>query len=127
MTSRTRAPPCCSDGTRRRSARSIGWPPCVPGCGSSSSTPDTEACASWPTSWTRIRGSASTPRPSTATRAWNGWCGRYGPHRVLFGTGAPVTDDAGPRFQLDHLDLPAADAALIGGGNARALLGRGAP
>ncbi|GAA1558148.1 hypothetical protein GCM10009678_46410 [Actinomadura kijaniata] len=50
---------------------------------------------------------------------------RYGAHRVLFGTGSPVTDDAGPRFQLDLLDLPAADVALIAGGNARALLGRG--
>lgn len=50
---------------------------------------------------------------------------RYGPHRVFFGTGAPVTDDAGPRFQLDLLDLPAADIALLGGGNARALLGLG--
>ncbi|WP_019632111.1 amidohydrolase family protein [Actinomadura atramentaria] len=47
---------------------------------------------------------------------------RFGAHRVLFGTGAPATDDAGPRFQLDHLDLPPADAALIAGGNARALL-----
>ncbi|WP_329521991.1 amidohydrolase family protein [Spirillospora sp. NBC_01491] len=48
---------------------------------------------------------------------------RYGPHRVLFGTGAPVSDDAGPRFQLDLLDLPEADVDLIAGGNARALLG----
>lgn len=47
---------------------------------------------------------------------------RYGAHRVWFGTGAPLSDDAGPRFQLDHLDLPDADIALIAGGNARALL-----
>ncbi|MEU8302886.1 amidohydrolase family protein [Actinomadura sp. NPDC048955] len=47
---------------------------------------------------------------------------RYGAHRVWFGTGAPISDDAGPRFQLDHLDLPAADVALIAGGNARDLL-----
>ncbi|QGV78035.1 amidohydrolase family protein [Streptomyces ficellus] len=52
--------------------------------------------------------------------------GRYGAHRVLFGTGAPVTDDAGPRYLLDTLDLPAADAALIAGGNALRLLD-GAP
>ncbi|MGP4027086.1 amidohydrolase family protein [Actinomadura sp. 3N407] len=50
---------------------------------------------------------------------------RYGAHRVLFGTGSPITDDAGPRFQLDLLDLPAADVALIAGGGARALLGLG--
>ncbi|MGW3769718.1 amidohydrolase family protein [Actinomadura verrucosospora] len=50
---------------------------------------------------------------------------RYGAHRVWFGTGAPAGDDAGPRFQLDHLDLPDADVALIAGGNARALLGLG--
>ncbi|MGW1342509.1 amidohydrolase family protein [Kribbella sp. NPDC002412] len=48
---------------------------------------------------------------------------RYGAHRVLFGTGAPETDDAGPRFQLDHLELPAADVELIAGGNVMELLG----
>ncbi|ORT57340.1 amidohydrolase family protein [Streptomyces sp. CB03238] len=48
---------------------------------------------------------------------------RYGAHRVLFGTGAPVTDDAGPRYLLDTLDLPEADAALIAGGNALRLMG----
>ncbi|TDO36378.1 amidohydrolase family protein [Kribbella sp. VKM Ac-2527] len=47
---------------------------------------------------------------------------RYGPHRVLFGTGAPASDDTGPRFQLDHLDLPAADVELIAGGNVLELL-----
>ncbi|MFF8827937.1 amidohydrolase family protein [Streptomyces sp. NPDC015131] len=51
--------------------------------------------------------------------------GRYGAHRVLFGTGAPDTDDAGPRHLLDLLDLPAADAALIAGGNALRLMGAG--
>ncbi|MGW7363026.1 amidohydrolase family protein [Streptomyces sp. NPDC054841] len=48
---------------------------------------------------------------------------RYGAHRVLFGTGAPVTDDAGPRHLLDTLDLPGDDAALVAGGNALRLLG----
>jgi hypothetical protein len=48
---------------------------------------------------------------------------RYGAHRVLFGTGAPLTDDAGPRFQLDHLELPAADVELIASGNVMELLG----
>ncbi len=48
---------------------------------------------------------------------------RFGARRVLFGTGAPVTDDAGPRHQLGLLDLPEADVALIAGGNARELIG----
>jgi predicted TIM-barrel fold metal-dependent hydrolase len=48
---------------------------------------------------------------------------RYGAQRVLFGTGAPTTDDAGPRLQLDHLELPAADVELIAGGNVMELLG----
>ena len=48
---------------------------------------------------------------------------RFGAQRVLFGTGAPVTDDAGPRHQLGLLDLPEADVALIAGGNARELIG----
>ncbi|MFI1395005.1 amidohydrolase family protein [Streptomyces sp. NPDC020681] len=51
------------------------------------------------------------------------FAGRYGARRVLFGTGAPVTDDAGPRHQLDRLELPDADIALIAGGNALRLLG----
>jgi hypothetical protein len=42
------------------------------------------------------------------------WLARgVGAHRLVFGTGAPVWDDAGPRFQLDHLDLPEHDVALI--------------
>lgn len=36
-----------------------------------------------------------------------------GAHRLIFGTGAPLWDDAGPRFQLEHLDLRDADVALI--------------
>ncbi|MEU3305201.1 MULTISPECIES: amidohydrolase family protein [unclassified Streptomyces] len=51
---------------------------------------------------------------------------RYGAHRVLFGTGAPVSDDAGPRHLLDTLDLPAHDTSLIAGANALRLLGGGA-
>ncbi|MFI6386443.1 amidohydrolase family protein [Nonomuraea sp. NPDC050547] len=44
--------------------------------------------------------------------------GLYGPERLVFGTGAPVLDDCGPRFLLDHLDLPEKDVELIatGGG-----------
>ncbi|MFI1015343.1 amidohydrolase family protein [Streptomyces sp. NPDC020965] len=48
---------------------------------------------------------------------------RHGARRVLFGTGAPVTDDAGPRYQLDTLDLPEPARRLIAGGNALRLLG----
>jgi hypothetical protein len=48
---------------------------------------------------------------------------RYGAQRVLFGTGAPETDDAGPRFQLDHLELAEPDVELIAGGNILELLG----
>lgn len=45
------------------------------------------------------------------------WLARtVGAHRLMFGTGAPVWDDAGPRFQLDHLDLPEADIAMIAHG-----------
>lgn len=47
--------------------------------------------------------------------------GRAGAHRLVFGTGAPVWDDAGPRFQLDHLRLPAADVELIAAGSFTAL------
>jgi len=47
---------------------------------------------------------------------------RYGAHRVLFGTGAPATDDAGPRFQLDHLELSPDEVELIAGGNLLELL-----
>ncbi|MFI6292308.1 amidohydrolase family protein [Nonomuraea sp. NPDC050790] len=42
--------------------------------------------------------------------------GHYGPERLVFGTGAPVLDDCGPRFLLDHLDLPAKDVELIATG-----------
>lgn len=46
------------------------------------------------------------------------WLARgVGAHRLVFGTGAPMWDDAGPRFQLDHLDLPAADVELIAHGS----------
>lgn len=39
-----------------------------------------------------------------------------GAHRLVFGTGAPLRDDAGPRFQLDHLDLPEEAVSLIAHG-----------
>lgn len=46
---------------------------------------------------------------------------RSGAHRLVFGTGAPVWDDAGPRFQLEHLRLPDADVELIAAGSFAAL------
>ncbi|WP_116948821.1 amidohydrolase family protein [Jiangella endophytica] len=50
------------------------------------------------------------------------WLARQaGAHRLVFGTGAPVWDDAGPRFQLDHLRLPDADVELIAAGSFAAL------
>lgn len=48
---------------------------------------------------------------------------RFGAHRLVFGTGAPRWDDAGARFLLQHLDLPAPDVAMIAAGSARALIG----
>ncbi|TDD68335.1 hypothetical protein E1262_16135 [Jiangella aurantiaca] len=50
-----------------------------------------------------------------------------GAHRLVFGTGAPVWDDAGPRFQLDHLRLPDADVELIAAGSFAALRAGEAP
>lgn len=42
--------------------------------------------------------------------------GLFGAGRLVFGTGAPVMDDCGPRFLLDHLDLEPAEIELIAGG-----------
>jgi hypothetical protein len=39
-----------------------------------------------------------------------------GAGRLVFGTGAPVLDDCGPRFQLDHLELPRRTVAHIAAG-----------
>ncbi|MFB9965565.1 amidohydrolase family protein [Sinosporangium siamense] len=47
---------------------------------------------------------------------------RFGARRLVFGTGAPVLDDCGPRFLLDHLDLPQHDIDLIRAGSLEALL-----
>ncbi|WP_232661296.1 amidohydrolase family protein [Pseudonocardia sp. TRM90224] len=47
---------------------------------------------------------------------------RFGAQRLVFGTGAPVLDDCGPRFLLDHLDLPPADVDLIAAGSLEGLL-----
>jgi hypothetical protein len=47
---------------------------------------------------------------------------RFGAGRLVFGTGAPVSDDCGPRFLLDHLDLPPEDVGLIAAGSLEALL-----
>jgi hypothetical protein len=48
--------------------------------------------------------------------------GRFGAGRLVFGTGAPVADDCGPRFLLDHLDLPAEDVDRIAAGSLEELL-----
>lgn len=47
---------------------------------------------------------------------------RWGAQRLVFGTGAPLLDDAGPRFQLDHLDLTSAERDLVAGGSLAGLL-----
>lgn len=47
---------------------------------------------------------------------------RYGADRLVFGTGAPVLDDCGPRFLLDHLELGAAEVELIASGALRRLM-----
>lgn len=47
---------------------------------------------------------------------------RFGARRLVFGTGAPVADDCGPRFLLDHLDLAVAEVDLIASGSLEALL-----
>ncbi|GAA3654121.1 hypothetical protein GCM10022224_016350 [Nonomuraea antimicrobica] len=47
---------------------------------------------------------------------------RFGAGRLVFGTGAPVADDCGPRFLLDHLDLPPDDVDRIAAGTLEELL-----
>lgn len=47
---------------------------------------------------------------------------RFGARRLVFGTGAPVADDCGPRFLLDHLDLAPAEVDLIATGSLDGLL-----
>ncbi|WP_162907026.1 amidohydrolase family protein [Allorhizocola rhizosphaerae] len=47
---------------------------------------------------------------------------RWGAHRLVFGTGAPLLDDAGPRFQLDQLNLSASDRARIASGSLAAMV-----
>lgn len=53
--------------------------------------------------------------------------GQCGAARLVFGTGAPLWDDCGPRYQLDHLDLPPADVARIAEGSLASLLAGQAP
>ena len=50
---------------------------------------------------------------------------RYGASRLVFGTGAPVRDDAAPAFLLAHSDLTPAERAEVAGGTAARLLGLG--
>ncbi|MEV4836102.1 amidohydrolase family protein [Nonomuraea sp. NPDC049486] len=48
---------------------------------------------------------------------------RFGAERLVFGTGAPVADDCGPRFLLDHLGLTPRETDLIAAGSLERLLG----
>ncbi|WP_053202666.1 amidohydrolase family protein [Jiangella muralis] len=48
---------------------------------------------------------------------------RYGASRLLFGTGAPVRDEAAPSFLLERSGLSADDRAMVAGGTAARLLG----
>ncbi|MDP9843572.1 amidohydrolase family protein [Streptosporangium lutulentum] len=47
---------------------------------------------------------------------------RFGAARLVFGTGAPVADDCGPRYLLDHLDLGQDDVDRIVAGSLEGLL-----
>ncbi|MEU7852616.1 amidohydrolase family protein [Nonomuraea sp. NPDC049141] len=47
---------------------------------------------------------------------------RFGADRLVFGTGAPIADDCGPRFLLDHLDLEPSAVDLIAAGSLSGLL-----
>ncbi|WP_187414252.1 amidohydrolase family protein [Nonomuraea sp. PA05] len=68
-----------------------------------------ELMAAMPNLWLEI-GTVNTQRGVE-------WlAGHFGAGRLVFGTGAPVMDDCGPRFLLDHLDLPEDDIALIASG-----------
>lgn len=56
------------------------------------------------------------------------WLAREsGAHRLVFGTGAPLRDDAGPILQLAHLDLSEEDTAEIAAGTLLALTRRRLP
>ncbi|WP_116948946.1 amidohydrolase family protein [Jiangella endophytica] len=48
---------------------------------------------------------------------------RYGAGRLLFGTGAPVRDDAAPAFLLERSALSPSERAIVAGGTAARLLG----
>ena len=49
-------------------------------------------------------------------------CARFGPERLLFGTGLPLMDPAGPTALLAYADAPVAATQLIAGANLRRLL-----
>jgi len=50
-------------------------------------------------------------------------CRRYGPERLLFGTGYPQMSMGGPILTLASADVPQEDKAAIAGGNLRRILG----
>ncbi|WP_283136262.1 amidohydrolase family protein [Rhizohabitans arisaemae] len=47
---------------------------------------------------------------------------RFGASRLVFGTGAPLVDDCGPRYLLDHLSLGQDEVDLIAAGSLEGLL-----
>lgn len=49
-------------------------------------------------------------------------CARFGPERLLFGTGLPLLDGGGAVAQIVYADLPLADKQLIAGGTLARLL-----
>ncbi len=48
---------------------------------------------------------------------------RFGPERLVFGTGLPESDGGGPISQVTYSSLPEEQRALIAGGNLRRMLG----
>jgi len=48
---------------------------------------------------------------------------RFGPERLVFGTGLPEFDGGGPVSQVMYSRLPREQKALIAGGNLRRMLG----
>lgn len=50
-------------------------------------------------------------------------CRRFGPGRLVFGTGLPLLDAGGPIAQVTYAELPPEDKRLIAGGTLARLLG----
>jgi len=52
-----------------------------------------------------------------------GICGRYGPGRLLFGTGFPALDHGGPMLAIKHAKVPEKSKEMIAAGNMEKILG----